>query len=147
MSRHHYDLNKVSQAFISQDLSANSSAITIETNSTITYNQIQSTKFDTFSLDKITGFLKLKKQGNYTLTFNSVVRNSGTSQSLFGVCALQNGSLISNSQAFTTVSQHQIQNFTKTFSFDALEGDEICLMYSYPNSQFQIPAAAWIARS
>ena len=131
----------ISEAFVSHNLPKDSSSIPIVSNSVMYFSQLQTTNSGLYVFDSSTGILTLKQKGYYTLHYNTFFKNSGNSQSLIGNCVLQNGALISGSQSLDVVNAGDFINLSTCVSFNADCEDKICLLVTFPNSTFQIPAS------
>ena len=131
---------KTNFASVANLLPINSLAIPIPNNFIVNFNSLQTTNRDIFSLDS-SGVLTLNKKGNYNVQYNVVVSNSGKNSSLFSICALLNGAVVSGSQHFGIVKAGDIATFSEMCSFDAEKGNELIyvLAYSENNTTFQFP--------
>lgn len=139
--RHHNNSHQVSQAFISQMLPTTSNAIPVIADSTVPYNTVSTTDKSTFCFDVETGVLTLKRDGNYTIDYNSIIRNVGTAQALVGLSVLLNGVSVPASQTFFVKNPNEFGVFDKTVNFDANCGDQVVILFSFSASSFQIPSS------
>jgi len=132
---------KISNAWISQKLKQNCNVKTDDIKHTmaIQYNDMVTNDRDIFDFDDKTGILTVKKLGNYTLNFNSLIQNIGSQQALFGISASRNGILIVGSQCFNIVKPNEIINLTKSISFHAKDNDVIIIVAEFTASKFKVP--------
>ncbi len=133
--------NKISQASVSQSLPSTSSPIPVVNNQVIAFNSISSCNGDLFSLDKSTGILTILKKGNYTLSYDVLLQNSGRYQSLLGTSVVQNGQVVDDSQLYRVVDAGSIVQLQKSVNFNARKHDQICVVVNYTTSSFQIPVS------
>jgi len=133
--------NKISNAWITQKIKQDCQIKTDKFVNTmaIQYNDIVTNDRDMFDFDDKTGILTVKKLGNYTLNFNSLIQNIGTKESLLGISVVRNDGLVIGSQCYNTIKPGEIINLSKCVSFHAKDNDIIMIVVNFTNSEFKVP--------